>query len=115
LLNETYLCAKHSVESLCGFEEWERAVNSFKFFSSYQKPAEDVNSSLALSAEIFRTCRDLSWCCLLFCIDLCLQIINQCFGLCKALLKREQECLLSPKLLFRGVNTAFNKKHLDIE
>lgn len=49
-----------------------------------------------------------------FCVDLYLQMLKRCFGLCKALLKRERECLLSPTLLFCGLNKASNKNHLDI-
>lgn len=44
--NEICLCAKHFAERVCGFEEWERAVNRSKSFSNYQQSARDVNSSL---------------------------------------------------------------------
>lgn len=37
--NARDLCAKHSVQSVCGFEKWEKTVNRFKFFTGYQKSA----------------------------------------------------------------------------
>lgn len=44
--NESYLWAKKLfAERVCGFEEWERAVNRFKSFSNNQQSAWDVNSS----------------------------------------------------------------------
>lgn len=64
--NARDLCAKHSVQSVCGFEKWEKTVNRFKFFTGYQKPAWDVNSCLDLNTDILKIHGDLSLCCFVF-------------------------------------------------